>query len=355
MRRIGMIGLLLALAAGAGRSAAQERAATSVPPRERVQSGGYTLELPAGLQASSAYVPEDDPLSAEKIELGRLLYFDKRLSKDDTVSCATCHDPAHGFAEPRKTSQGVGGKIGTRNAPTVINRLFSKEQFWDGRGADLEDQAKGPLVNPIEMAMPSHAAVAQKVGAIAGYRPLFEKAFGTSDVTIERVAQAIASFERTVVSGNSPFDRYQAGDRGALGPAAIRGMALFNGKANCATCHAGFNFTDESFHNLGVGILAKSPDLGRVKVSNAVSETGAFKTPTLRNVAQTAPYMHDGSEATLADVVAYYDRGGTPNPHLSKEIRPLNLGAEERADLVAFMESLTGDGPNVVAPATLPQ
>ncbi len=205
------------------------------------------------------------------------------------------------------------------------------------------------------MAMPSHAAVAGKVGAIAGYRPFFEKAFGTSDVTIDRIAQAIASFERTVVAGNSAFDRYEGGDRSALGAAAIRGMALFDGKANCVTCHAGFNFTDESFHNLGVGILAKTPDLGRVKVSKAPSETGALKTPTLRNVAQTAPYMHDGSEATLADVVAYYDRGGTPNPHLSKEIRPLHLGAEERADLVAFMESLTGDAPNVAVPTMLPQ
>ncbi len=355
MAKLGLLlGLPVALAACAGRPA-PERAATSAVAHERVESGGYTLELPAGLQASAAYVPEDDALSEAKIELGRLLYFDKRLSKDDTVACATCHDPAHGFAEPRKTSRGVGGKLGARNAPTVVNRLFSKEQFWDGRGADLEDQAKGPLVNPIEMAMPSHAAVAGKVGAIAGYRPFFEKAFGTSDVTIDRIAQAIASFERTVVAGNSAFDRYEGGDRSALGAAAIRGMALFDGKANCVTCHAGFNFTDESFHNLGVGILAKTPDLGRVKVSKAPSETGALKTPTLRNVAQTAPYMHDGSEATLADVVAYYDRGGTPNPHLSKEIRPLHLGAEERADLVAFMESLTGDAPNVAVPTMLPQ
>jgi cytochrome c peroxidase len=158
-----------------------------------------------------------------------------------------------------------------------------------------------------------------------------------------------------VIAGNSPFDRYQAGDRSALGPSAVRGMALFNGKANCATCHAGFNFTDESYHNLGVGMIAKTPDLGRVKVSKAASETGAFKTPTLRNVAQSAPYMHDGSEATLAAVVDYYDRGGNPNPHLSKEIRALSLGADERSDLVAFMEALTGDGPIVTPPAVLPQ
>jgi cytochrome c peroxidase len=211
--------MLAMLVACAGRTA-PERAAAPPAARERVQSASHTLELPVGLQAGAAYVPDTNPLSDAKIDLGRLLYFDTRLSKDDTVSCATCHDPAHGFAEPRKTSQGVGGKVGTRNAPTVINRLFSKEQFWDGRGADLEDQAKGPIVYPIEMAMPSHAAVVRKVGAIAGYRPLFANAFGTPDVTIDRIAQAIASFERTVTAGNSPFDRYQAGDRNALTPAA---------------------------------------------------------------------------------------------------------------------------------------
>src|SRR5262249_27545000 len=215
MRRIVTLWMMMLLAACAGRSAAPERTATPPPTRERVQSGSYVLELPVGLQASAAYVPESDPLSVEKIELGKLLYFDGRLSKDGTVSCATCHDPAHGFAEPRKTSKGVGGKFGARNAPTVINRLLSKEQVWDGRGADLEDQAKGPLVNPIEMAMASHPKVAETVAGIAGYHPLFAKAFGTPEVTIDRIAQAIASFERTVISGNSPFDRYQAGDRTA--------------------------------------------------------------------------------------------------------------------------------------------
>jgi cytochrome c peroxidase len=322
---------------------------------EKVQSGDYALDLPLGLQASAAYVPEENPLSAAKVELGRLLYFDARLSKDDTVSCATCHDPAHGFAEPRKTSQGVGHKVGARNAPTVLNRLFSKEQFWDGRGADLEDQAKGPIVNPIEMSMASHEECAGKVAKVAGYKPLFEKAFGTPDVTISRMAMAIAAFERTVVTGNSPYDRFQAGDKTALSPAAQRGMAVFNGKGNCVTCHAGFNFTDESYHNLGVGMQAKEPDLGRVKVSKAESETGAFKTPTLRNVTQTAPYMHDGSEATLAGVIALYDRGGNKNKWLSKEMRPLKLTAGEKADLVAFLEALTGDAPRVEVPTAFPQ
>jgi cytochrome c peroxidase len=353
MGRIALMALTVATVAGL--PAATRAIAGTAATAERVTSGDYTLALPLGLQASAAYVPDSNPLSTTKVELGHLLYFDKRLSQGDTVACATCHDPAHGFAEPRKTSTGVGGKVGARNAPTVINRLFSKEQFWDGRAADLEDQAKGPITNPIEMTMPSAEAVAAKIGAVAGYRPLFEKAFGTPEVTMDRIAQAIASFERTVVAGNSPFDRYQAGDHAAMGAAAVRGMAVFNGKGNCVTCHAGFNFTDESFHNLGVGIGAAVPDLGRVKISRAEGETGAFKTPTLRNVAQTAPYMHDGSEATLEAVVAYYDRGGNPNPHLSKEIRPLHLTAGERTDLVAFLRALTGDGPRVKTPARFPQ
>ena len=322
---------------------------------ERVQSGSMTLELPAGLQAGSAYIPEDNAMSAEKVALGRLLYFDKRLSHDDSVSCGTCHDPGHGWAEPRKTSTGIHGKVGGRNAPTVINRLFSKEQFWDGRGQDLEDQAKGPITNPIEMGMASHDVCAKKLGGIAGYPPLFASAFGTPGVTIDRIGQAIAAFERTVVSGNSPYDRYQAGDKSAMSAAAVRGMEIFNGKGNCVTCHAGFNFTDESYHNLGVGMQAKSPDVGRAKISKAKSETGAFKTPTLRNVAQTAPYMHDGSEATLAAVVEYYDRGGNPNPYLSKEMRKLSLTAGERADLVAFLEALTGEVTPVEVPTTFPQ
>lgn len=357
MRRM-LVMAMVAVTVGCGpfaTSAKPPATAAAAARGERLQTGSYALDLPVGLQASAAYVPEGNPLSAEKIELGRLLYFDKRLSKDDTVACATCHDPEHGFAEPRTTSKGVGGKVGARNAPTAINRLFSKEQFWDGRGADLEDQAKGPLTNPIEMAMPSHDAVVKKVRGIAGYGPLFQQAFGSADVTIDRVAQAIASFERSLVAGNSAFDRYQGGDRTAMNDAAVRGMALFNGKANCITCHAGFNFTDESYHNLGVGMNGRNPDVGRVKVSKARSETGAFKTPTLRNVTQTAPYMHDGSEATLEDVIAYYDRGGNKNPFLSKEMRPLGLSEGERADLVAFLTALTSDGPHVVVPAELPK
>jgi cytochrome c peroxidase len=249
----------------------------------------------------------------------------------------------------------VGGQLGGRNSPTVINRLFSKEQFWDGRAADLEDQAHGPLVNQVEMAMPTHDVVVKTCRGIEGYAAYFEKAFGSAEVTMPRIAQAIASYERTVVAGNSPFDRYTNGDTGALSAAAVRGMALFNGKANCKTCHAGFNFTDEQYHNLGVGMDKKAPDLGRYTVTKADADRGAFKTPTLRNVAETAPYMHDGSELTLEGVVQLYNRGGVKNQWLSKEIKPLGLTPGEVDDVVAFMYALTGEVHGVEASPVLPK
>jgi len=316
---------------------------------------GVSMPLPLGLQADAAYVPAGNPPTEARVELGRLLYFDKRLSADGTVACATCHDPAHGFAEPRATSAGIRQQVGTRNAPTVLNRLFSKEQFWDGRAADLEEQAHGPIVNKIEMGMASHDACVARLRQVKGYVPLFEKAFGTAEITMARVAQAIASYERRVLTGNSPFDRHQVGEHGAMSAAAVRGMAVFNGKGNCATCHAGFNFTDESYHNLGVGMTAKTPDLGRYEITKQDVDRGAFKTPTLRNVTQTAPYMHDGSEKTLRDVVVFYNQGGRPNPWLSKEMHPLALSDAEIDDVLAFLEALTGEMTERRVPVTFPQ
>ncbi|HLK10743.1 MAG TPA: cytochrome-c peroxidase [Candidatus Binatia bacterium] len=344
--------LLLVVTLIAARAPAAE---PTRPKGETLRSGSFVLELPLGLQAGAAYLPDDNPLSADKIALGKLLYFDPRLSKDGTISCASCHIPFHGFADPHRTSAGVGRQEGTRNSPTVINRLFAKEQFWDGRAADLEDQAKGPMVNPVEMAMASHDVVVQRVRGVKGYAPLFEKAFGTGEITIDRVTKAIACYERTVLSGDSPYDRYQAGDKDALSPAAVRGAALFDGKANCRTCHTGFNFTDESYHNLGVGMSGPKPDLGRYVVTKVDTDRGAFKTPTLRNVIQTAPYMHDGSESTLREVVEFYNRGGNKNPWLSKEIKPLGLAPRDVDDLVAFLESLTGDVSDLEPPTALPQ
>jgi cytochrome c peroxidase len=322
---------------------------------EVLTSGRWSMTLPLGLQAASAYVPDDNPMNDDKVALGRLLYFDKRLSRDMTISCASCHNPFHGFADPSRTSSGVGGKLGGRNSPTVLNRLFSADQFWDGRAKDLEFQAHGPLTNPVEMAMGSHDEVVERVKAVPGYAPLFTKAFGQDTIDLDRIGKAIATYERTVVSGDSPYDRYQAGNKDALSPSAARGLALFNGKANCKACHTGFNFTDESYQDIGVGMDKPTPDAGRYEVTKNNADRGKFKTPTLRNVTETAPYMHDGSEATLAQVVDFYDRGGIANGNLSKEIKALKLSAQEKADLVAFLGSLTGEVRNATPPETLPR
>ena len=322
---------------------------------EVLTSGKWSMTLPLGLQAGAAFVPEDNPMSDDKVALGKLLYFDKRMSKDSTIACASCHNPFHGFTDPARTSAGVGGKLGGRNSPTVLNRLFSAEQFWDGRAKDLEHQAHGPLTNPVEMSMPSEEEVVRRVKNVKGYAPLFGKAFGDDTVDMDRIAKAIAAYERTVVTGDSPYDRYRAGDQDALSLSAARGLALFNGKGNCKACHAGFNFTDESYQNIGVGMDRPTPDAGRAEVTKEAADRGKFKTPTLRNVAQTAPYMHDGSEDTLAAVVDFYDRGGVPNPNLSKEIKPLKLSAAEKRDLVAFLESLTGEIRNATPPERLPR
>ncbi len=349
MFRIFAVSLLIAVTFG---SAFAESAAVK---RESVKSGAWQMTLPLGLQADAAYIPEDNPMNEGKIELGKLLYFDPRLSKDATISCATCHNPFHGFADPGAFSAGVGRQLGGRNSPTVLNRLFSAEQFWDGRAKDLEAQAHGPLTNPVEMTMGSHDEVVAVVAGIKGYGPHFAKGFGDPKVTMDRIAKAIAAYERTVVTGNSPYDRYQAGDKGALSASAVRGMELFNGRAKCSTCHASFNFTDENYRNIGVGMDAKKPDLGRFDFTKNEADKGAFKTPTLRNVDQTAPYMHDGSEATLMDVVEFYAKGGIPNPQLSSDIKPIKLTYNQKVDLVEFMRALTGDVANAEAPTDLPQ
>jgi len=330
----------------------------------------FALGIPGDLWA--VLVPPDNPMTPAKVELGRKLYFDARLSADDSVSCATCHDPALGFADQNKVAVGIKKQNGARNSPTVLNAVFNEFQFWDGRVASLEEQAKQPLTNPVEMGMASHEALVGKLKGIPEYVNDFNEVLG-GEITIDRLAQAIAAYERTVLSGNAPFDRFIAGDRNAISESAQRGWDLFQTKGRCLTCHA-FNssspfFTDNKFHNVGVAMNAKNfeslarkaaavsereladlahdeayAELGRFLVTRQPKDIGAFKTPGLRDVALTPPYMHDGSEATLLEVIKFYDKGGEPNPNLDGGIVKLNLTDQEENDLVEFMNALTGDG-----------
>ena len=336
---------------------------------------GEALELPVPAGVLPPEVPADNPPTAAKVALCQKLYFDTRLSTDGTVACVTCHDPRHGFADGRgrPTSAGVGGALGTRNAPTVLNAAFLATQFWDGRAPTLEAQAVQPLVNPIEHGFKDPAAVLAKLRTLGEYPPLFQQAFGHPELTLERVGQSIATFERTLLSLDAPIDRFLAGDAKAISASARRGWELFNGKGRCNTCHGRIDvlplFTDDLFHNIGVGVervdfdavsrkaaaavergasvdqLALTNDqaseLGRFLVTRETKDLGAFKTPQLRNVALTAPYMHDGREGTLRDVILFYDRGGNPNPYLDGGMRPLSLTDQEKDDLVALLETFT--------------
>jgi cytochrome c peroxidase len=308
---------------------------------------------PAGLPPLSW--PSSNPYSAAKVELGRYLYFDARLSADDTVSCATCHNPKFAFTDGAPVSTGIKGQKGGRSAPTVINRAYALAQFWDGRAESLEEQAKGPMQNPIEMGN-SHEAIVAKLKGIGGYRPLFAKAFGSEEIDIDRVAKAIASFERTVLSGNAPYDRYKRGDKTAMTAEQARGMAVFFDKGKCDHCHEGANFTLNAYANLGVGTDKSDPDVGRYAITKDPRDWGVFKTPTLREIEHTAPYMHDGSLRTLEEVVEFYDKGGKPNKNLDPTIKPLHLTVAEKSELVAFLKALSGEGwQNVQAPTSFPQ
>ena len=294
-------------------------------------------------------VPPDNPPSDAKIALGAQLYFDPRLSVDNSISCATCHVPEAAWANHDKVDTGVGGRKGTRNSGTVLDAAHMKFQFWDGRAQTLEEQALGPIHNPVEMGETLEHVV-RKLNAITGYHAQFRRVFGTG-VTADGIAKAIAAFERTVLSGPSPYDRFVAGDRTAMSDAAVRGLTLFDGAAGCNACHVRPMFSDQSFHNIGVGMDRANPDVGREAVTNDPADRGKFKTPALRNVALTWPYLHDGSAATLDDVVELYDNGGVPNPTLDPRIAPLGLTVAQKKDLVAFLQSLTGTLPRIERPA----
>lgn len=298
-------------------------------------------------------VPSTNPQTDAKIELGKMLYFDKRLSRDNTISCASCHRPDASWADTTPVSEGVEHKLGGRNSPTILNSGYFVPQFWDGRAIHLEKQAVGPVANPVEMDLPLDELIVRLKG-IPGYVAAFRAAFGT-EPTEDGVAKAIAAFERTIVSSNSPYDQYLQGNKSAMTPAAVRGMELFNGKGHCTSCHSGPNFSDQRFHNLGIGYKGgKYADVGRYEVTKDPKDMGAFRTPGLRHVAMTPPYLHDGSEPTLEAVIDLYDRGGIPNPHLDPLMLPLHLTSREKSDLVEFMKALTGD-PVIVAEPELPR
>jgi cytochrome c peroxidase len=336
----------------------------------KIKDEPLAVRVPDGFTplVSKVNVPAANPLTKGKYELGRQLYFDPRVSLDGTVSCATCHNPAKGWTDNLPVSTGIAGQAGSRSAPTVLNTVYGRTMFWDGRAPSLEAQAQGPVQNPIEMGKQSYKEIIERLREIPGYREQFEKVFGTT-VTLDGMAKAIATFERVAaISGNSKYDKYKGGDTKALSDSEKRGMILFGlrlrpdddfrsdvvlQKANCTECHAGFNFTDEDFHNLGIGWDASKSrfaDLGRWAVepygARYDGSVGAFKTPTVRDIEKTAPYMHDGSLATLEQVMDHYDKGGTPNPALDEKMKKrgkLNLTAQEKADVIAFMKALTGE------------
>jgi cytochrome c peroxidase len=316
----------------------------------------YKLPSIQGLEDPNTFVPADNPMTAKKVELGRLLFFDKRLSKNDTIACATCHLPSKGFTDGEAVSTGINGLKGRRSAPSSFNRVFGMAQFWDGRAETLEEQSIGPFVSPVEHGFNDYDEMVAKMRKIPGYRKLFQEVFGR-EIVIEDVGKAIASFQRTKLSGNSAVDKYDVGgDEKALSESAKRGLELFRGKARCTRCHSGFNFTDEKFHNLGIGWDTNTVDLGRYMVTNNPEDIGAFKTPTLREITRTAPYMHDGRFKTLEEVVKFYNQGGIKNPHQDNTIIPLELTEQEQQDVVALLKSLNGEGwQQVTVPKTFPK
>ena len=292
-------------------------------------------------------VPPGNPQSSAKIHLGKELYFDTRLSADGTISCATCHNPALGWSDAGPTSAGIRGQLGGRRSPPVSNAAYAPLQFWDGRSPSLEDQAKGPIQNPIEMGN-THQAMIQTVDAISGYIEEFREVFGEGPITVDQVADAIAAFERTVVTTDSKFDRYARGDHQALTPLERQGLEVFNGKGHCTSCHWGPYFSDGRFHNLGVPAKdPKNPDKGRYDVTKNPRDMGAFKTPTVRDAARRAPYLHDGSEKTLESLIDFYDRGGGKDPNLDPLMVPLGLTKHEKSALVAFIKALDSLNPEV--------
>ena len=307
----------------------------------RVSPAPQQPEPPLGLDLYM-HVSDDNPLTPAKVALGRMLFFDSLLSADRSLACASCHDPARAFTDGRPVSVGVFGRRGTRNVPTLVNRTYGASFFWDGRITTLEEQVLQPIQDPKEMNI-TVGEVVVRLERDQAYSHLFQAAFGR-EVNDVDLAKALASYVRTILSGNAPIDRYLYGDRDALTERQRQGLGLFRGKGRCTACHLGPTLSDEQFHNTGVAWRdGRLLDQGRFAVTSQDEDRGAFKTPTLREVPRTAPYMHDGSIATLEEVIEFYDRGGNPNPTLDRRVRPLNLTAAEKGDLLAFLRALSGE------------
>lgn len=341
-------------------------------------SDGPAFNVPLGIpsEAWAYFVPKDNPLTKAKVELGRELFFDARLSADGKISCASCHDPKLAFTDGKPVSEGINGRRGPRNSPTILNAMFNSGQFWDGRAASLEAQAVLPLIDPDEMGNRTLDEVVARIKEVPEYRQKFQEVFN-GPVTTETLGKAIAAYERTLVSGNSPFDRFTAGERTALSEAAQRGFFLFRGKGRCTICHTFSQsfpfFSDQNFRNTGASVnhpaflnlsrkaleIVRNPDaarlvealkkqdgakeLGRFLVTGNSQDIGAFRTPSLRDVELTAPYFHDGSAATLMDVLRFYVKGGNDNPGRDWQLEPVDLSESDMADLIEFLKSLTSD------------
>jgi len=363
---------------GCERSAKKE--SSKQPPTSEANSFGQPKplqQLGVPVELTREAIPADNPQTPEKISLGQRLFFERRLSVDGTVSCSTCHDPQLAFTDRKPLSVGIKGRVGQRNAPTILNALYNKTQFWDGRVNTLEEQAANPIVNAFEMGHPNLDAAVAQIASVEEYQQAFQRVFGRA-ANGPDLLRAIASYERTQLSFDSPFDRFIAGDNNAIDASAKRGWELFNAQARCNKCHALTDsqrdvtvFTDNDFHNIGIGIirhnvvglarqaeqLIKSGDtagidraaiqtdmsaLGRFLITKKQKDTASFKTPDIRNVLVTGPYFHDGSQATLWDVIDHYNKGdGLQNPYLDEDIQPLALTETDIDDLVAFMASLT--------------
>lgn len=339
----------------------REREAPGPPPPPPWEASNPVQPLPKPpLGIDSRFSDLSDPPTPQRVRLGRWLYYDKRLSADGTIACATCHRPENAFSEPTPVSSGIRGQKGGRKAPSFLNEAWTlyPHFFWDGRADSLEAQALGPIANPIEMGN-THETMVQTLAKVAGYRRYFKEVFGSEEITKERVAKVIADYERTRMSGNSAWDRWKKNrDESAVSAEVKKGDELFFGKAGCNQCHLGQNFTDSLFHNLGVGWDPKAKrfaDEGRSVVTKKKEDMGAFKTPGLRDLTRHAPYMHDGSLSDLKTVVEHYDKGGNRNPHLDPKIKPLKLSGAEKAALVKFMEALDGEGYMDTPPAAFPQ